>query len=154
MTDSEYEFYCFLRLYLIDLDTASSIIPLLKRYKRDDVKISLLRDIAVTYARPFSVNKGIKIVNHQLALVHVPKSSRAIHQKLINLRNSQFAHTDLKFHAPKVARFGTQENPYYPMSFKSFDYQQLLNQTLEIEALIKAVEQNVIAKVRRYETNL
>lgn len=132
MSDFEYELYCFLRLYLIDLDTASSIIPLLKRYKRDDVKISLLRDIAVTYARPFSGNEGIKISKHQLALTHVPRSSKTTHQKLINLRNSQFAQTDLKFHAPKVSRFGAKENPYYPMSFKSFDYRQLLNQALEI----------------------
>ena len=151
MTPAAFETYCFLRLYSIDLDTAAKAIPVLRRYKRADVQVALLRDIAVTYARPFSVNRGNEIPKHQLPLTHVPKSARALHKELIDLRNSQFAHTDLKFHDPKVARFGTKQKPWYPMSFKSFDHHRLLHRLAEIEALVKAVEQSVNAEVQRYE---
>ena len=105
----------------------------------------------MTYARPFSVNRGNKHRKHQLALKHVPRQAKALHSRLLELRNSQFAHTDLKFHNPKVARFGTKEKPWYSMSFKSFDYQGFLRPLPEIRSLIKAVDESVTAEVRRYE---
>ncbi len=151
MTPTEFETYCFLRLYSIDLDTAANTIPVLRRYKRGDVQVALLRDFAVTYARPFSVNRGNRIPKHQLSVTHVPRSARALHKELIDLRNSQLAHTDLTFHDPKVARFGTKQKPWYAMSFKSFDYRRLLGRLAEIEALVRTVEQSVNAEVQRYE---
>lgn len=154
MTPTEFETYGFLRLYSIDLDTTVKAIPVLRRYKRGDVQVALLRDIAVTYARPFSINRGILIPRHQLSLIHVPKSARAIHKELIDLRNSQFAHTDLRFHDPKVANFGTKQKPWYPMSFKCFDYRRLLDRLSEVEALVKAVEKSVNAEITRYEERI
>lgn len=151
MTSAEFEYYCFLRLYSIDLDTAKKAIPVLRRYRKKDVQVALFRDIAVIYARPFSVNNGREIPKHQLPLAHVPKSERALHKELIDLRNSQFAHTDLKFHNPRVARFGTKDKPLYPMSFKSFDYRRLLDRLPKIEALIKAVEKSVNNEIQSYE---
>ena len=151
MTTAEFENYCFLRLYSIDLNTAAHAIAILKRYRKADVQVALLRDIAVTYSRPFSVNRGNEYRKHQLPIKHVPRQARGLHNRLLDLRNSQFAHTDLKFHNPKVARFGTKEQPWYPMSFKSFDYQGFLRQLPEIRSLIKAVEESVNAEARRYE---
>jgi hypothetical protein len=154
MTPREFETYCFLRLYSIDLDATVKAIPVLRRYKKGDVQAALLRDIAVTYARPFSVNRGNVIPKHQLSLAHVPNNARALHKELIDLRNSRFAHTDLKFHDPKVARFGTKQKPLYPMSFKSFDSQRLLGRLLEVEALVKAVERSVNTEITRYEKRI
>ena len=154
MSPTKFETYRFLRLYSIDLDTTVKAIPVLRCYKRGDVQVALLRDIAVTYARPFSLNRGILIPKHKLSLTHVPKSARAMHRTLIELRNSQFAHTDLKFHNPRVASFGTKQKPWYPMSFKSFDYRRLLDRLSEVEALVKAVEKSVNAEVARYEDRI
>ncbi len=151
MTSKEFETYCFLRLYSIDLDTAVKAISVLRRYKKGDVQAALLRDVAVTYARPFSVNKGSEITKHKLPLVHVPTSAITLHKELIKLRNNQFAHTDLTFHNPQVARFGSKEKPWYPMTFKSFDYRRLLDRLSEIDALIKAVEKSVNSEIQRYE---
>lgn len=151
MSPAEFETYCFLRLYSIDLDMAVKAIPVLRRYKRGDVQIALLRDIAVTYARPFSGNRGKLIPRHQLPLSHVPKSARTLHKEVIGLRNSQFAHTDLTFHDPKVARLGSKQQPFYPMSFKPFDYRRLLGRLSEVEDLIKAVEGSVNAEIDHYE---
>lgn len=151
MTPAEFESYRFLRLYSIDLDTAAKAIPVLRRYKRGDVRAALLRDIAVTYARPFSGNRGVKHPKHRLSIRHVPKVARPLHQELIKLRNRQFAHSDLTIHNPKVARFGTAAKPWFPMTFKSFDSQALGRRLQEIEELIVSVARSVNAEARRCE---
>ena len=100
MDAAQFEKYCFLRLYSIDLDTALHTIKVLRRYKRPDVRYPLLRDIAVTYAHPFSGNEGDHIHNDRLSSrKHVPKHLRKLHDELIRLRQEQFAHTDLKFYS-------------------------------------------------------
>jgi len=152
MTEKEFEKYCFLRLHSIDMDTAYHTIKMIKRYKRDDIKVALLRDIAVTYARPFTGNKGIKISKHFLSESHVPKQFKSLHKKLLELRNRQFAHTDFRFHKPKVMRWSGDTGKAYPMSFKSFDYLGLLRQLPEIEKLIKAVESSINKEAKQYES--
>lgn len=151
MTEIEFEKYCFLRLHSIDMDTAVQTVKTLKRYKRADVQVALLRDIAVTYARPFSRNKGNKISKHALPERHVPRQLKPLHKRLLDLRNNQFAHTDLVFHKPKIMRWRTDSGDVYPMTFKSFDYQNLLRQLSEIETLIKAVESSINSEVKAYE---
>ena len=152
MTEREFEKYCFLRLYSIDMDTAYHTIKMLKRYRRDDIKVALLRDIAVTYSHPFTGNKGIKISKHFLSEKHVPKQYKSLHKKLLESRNGQFAHTDVKFHKPKVMRWRGDAGNAYPMSFKSFDYLGLFRQLPEIEKLIKAVESSLRMEVKQYES--
>lgn len=150
MTDEDLEHYHFLRLCSIDLDTAAKTISILRRYRRDDVRAALLRDIAVTYARSFSGNQGNK-GKHRLPGAHIPESGRALHNELIKLRNCQLAHSNLRFHSPRVALFAGRDRPLYFMSFRSFDYRRLLARLPTIEALIKAVEQSVNEEVRHLE---
>jgi len=148
---ADFETYYFLRLYSIDFNAAANTARMIKRYKRGDVVSALLRELAVSYARPFSVNKGKLFPKHQLSLVYVPKASRSLHSELLELRQHQFAHTDLNFHSPKISRLITKGEPIYPMSFKSFDYQALLRQLPAIETLINEVALNVNAKIKQYE---
>ncbi len=150
-----FEKYCFLRLYAIDLDTALHTVKVLRRYKRADVKYPLLRDISVAYARPFSGNEGEKISRHQLSSgKRIPKAMKDLHTELLRLRKEQFAHTDLKFYRPRVAKFHGKTKPWFPMSFKGYDYTTLLKQLPQIEALIRAVESSVQAEIANYEAAL
>lgn len=151
MNETEFEAYKFFRLYSIDLDTAGHTLRILRRYKRDDVRYILIRELAITYARPFSDNKGILIKNHKLTERVVPAEFKLLHKELLRLRNEQFAHTDLRFYKPKVARFGTPEKPWYPMSFKGYDYSSLLRQISDIGRLIRAVEASLLAKLQTLE---
>jgi hypothetical protein len=145
MDSSAFEKYCFFRLYSIDLDTALHTIRVMRRYKRQDVLVPLLRDVAVTYARPFSVNRGKEISKHQISSKsHVPKPNRPLHDELVRLRMEQFAHTDLQYYRPRVAKFSGRTKPWYPMSFKGYDYAGLLGRIAEIEELIVAVEHNSV----------
>lgn len=151
MTPAEFEKYCFLRLYSIDLDTARKTLAVLKRYRRDDVRVSILRDVGVTYARPFSVNKGKSIAKHQLSVAHVPKAARGLHKELMDVRNSQLAHTDLEVYNPRVTRFGKPGAHWYPMAFRPFNATALLDRIGEIEQLVVAVEASVNAELCKME---
>lgn len=155
MDAATFERYCFLRLYAIDLDTAFHTIKVLRRYKRADVQFPLLRDIAVTYARPFSINKGEEIRKDRLSSrKHVPKPLRALHEELIRVRMEQFAHTDLKFYRPKVSKFTGTTKPWFPMAFKGYDYAALLRQIPQIEELVREVERSIQTELANYECDL
>jgi hypothetical protein len=113
------EKYHSYRLYSIDLDTALHSIRVLKRYRREDVRYCLLRDIVVSYARPFSGNKGETIPKHTLSKKEVPKHLRPLHGELIDLRNQLFAHTDFTYRRPKAVNWSTPGHKWFPMTFRS-----------------------------------
>ena len=147
------EQYYFLRLYSIDMNTAREAIKVLRRYRKKDVQYALLRDITVTYARPFSTNKGDTIKKHKLKMKHVPKNMRELHNELLRVRMQQFAHTDLTYYNPKLARFSTKPKSPVVMAFKGYDYARLLRKLPDIEKLIKAVEYSIHKELREYERN-
>jgi len=146
------ERYYFLRIYAIDLDTALHTIKVLRRYKRADVQYALLRDVAVTYIRPFSGNNGEHARDDKLKIgMYVPKPMRKLHDELWRVRREQFAHSDLRFYRPKVAKLHGTEKPWFPMSFRGYDYGALLGRLPEIVVLIQAVEGAVQAEIAKYE---
>jgi hypothetical protein len=147
------EQYCFYRLYSIDFDTTKHTLRVLKRYRRKDVRYCLLRDIVVSYCRPFSGNKGEEILNHTLNKKVVPKELRPLRDELVKLRNQLFAHTDYTYRQPKVADWSTDSYKQFPMSFRGYDYNKLDKRVPEIDKLVVAVEKNFQAKIDKIEEN-
>lgn len=147
MRNKDMEKYYFYRLYSIDLDSTMHALRVLKRYRRKDVRNCLLRDIVVSYSRPFSGNKGEDIPMHILTKRIVPKKLRSLHDELINLRNQLFAHTDYTYRRPKVANWSTPEHKWFPMSFRGYDYNKLESRVSEIEELVKSVETNLQSEI-------
>ena len=148
---AKFEQYKFLRLHSVDMNTALATLKMLKRYRRDDIKVVLLRDVAVIYSRPFSGNRGNLVKHHLSEKKYVPTQYRDLHSKLLDLRNKQFAHTDVIFHDPKFMKWQGEKGVAFPMSFKSFDYIGLLRDLKNVEALIKSVESNINKAAREYE---
>lgn len=146
----KYEFY---RLYSIDLDTAKHSLQVLKRYRLKDVRFCLLRDIVVSYARPFTKNKGEKIPKHTLTPKVVPKHLRPLHDELIDARNQLFAHTDYTYRRPKTVNWSTSERKWFPMSFRGYEYDKLDRRVAEIETLIRAVTGNLCREIEQIEEN-
>lgn len=140
MDEKTFEKYSFLKIYTIDFDSASHLFKVLKRYKRKDVRYSLLRDIVVTYARPFSQNKGTLLRNHSLPLRLVPKNCRPLHNLLIKVRNQLFAHTDLSYRSPQIVNWSKKGEPRFPMAFRGFNYDQLDSRVDEINSLVQQVD--------------
>ena len=147
------EQYTFYRLYSIDFDTTKYTLRVLKRYRSKDVRYCLLRDIVVSYCRPFSRNKGEKISNHTLGKKVVPKEFHSLHDELVRIRNQLFAHTDSIYRQPKVANFSTDSHKCFPMSFRGYDYNKLDKRISEIDKLVVAVEKNLQAEIGKIEEN-
>lgn len=134
------EKYKFYRLCDIDFDTTLHTLKVLRRYKGLDVRYPLLRDITITYARPFSKNKGKVISNHKLkGKEFVPPKFMYLHTYLIDIRNQSFAHTDLPIRNPKVANWSTLENKWFPMSFKACDLEELDKKADVLPVLVAAI---------------
>lgn len=139
MTSSEFENYCFLRLYSSDFNDCRHLVRMIRRYRKLDVRYALLRDLTVAYSRPFSGNSHGTKGKHSLSLKYVPAEHRAMHDRLFSLRNNQFAHSSMKFHNPRVAKLGN----LLAISRKSVDFAYLDRSLTEIEKLVVAVEENV-----------
>ena len=154
MNEDEYEEWGFLRLYSSDLNTVRHTLRMLRRYRRKDVRYAILRDVIVTYARPFSGNKGERRSRHKLTRRYVAKKLRPLHDELLAIRNQLFAHTDFTYYRPKFADWSTPENPWFPMSFRGFDYEGLDKRVEEIEALVEDTEQRIDKKIEKIERRL
>ena len=148
------EQYYFYRLYSIDFDSTRHSLGVLKRYRRNDVRFCLLRDIVVNYCRPFSGNRGDTTPHHKLSIKLVPHNYLDLHKELLRLRSQQFAHTDKTYRKPKISGFGTGTNRLFPMQFKSYDYSSLCSRVGDIEKLVIAVEKTLHQKISAIENGL
>jgi hypothetical protein len=150
--DSEGEEYSFLRLYSIDFDMAKQACDLLATQSAPTLQYCILRDIVVSYARPFSGNRGTFLKSHRLPVALVPLSMRGLHEELATLRDQVFAHTDQDFRRPQLARIDRSDGSgWYPMGFRNPSYESLLARTAEIRTMIVALEDLVNGEVRSRE---
>jgi len=148
------ENYCFYRLYVIDLDSVKHTLRTLKRYKRNDVRYSLLRDIIVGYIRPFSGNRGRLIRKHSLSMKDVPPEVRVLHQKMLDSRMQLLAHTDYTVHNPGFYNFGSVVQPLYWLVFKAVAYDYFDRKVKDIEKMVNAVESALQEKIKKMESML
>lgn len=143
-TSRQFEEYPTLSLYSIDLDEAQQAARMLRRYRRTDIRYCILRDVIVSYSRPFSGNRGKLLTKHSLPEKIVPRAQRPLHRELFKLRNQAFAHTDHSFRDPRLAAFPKAEGgARFVMSFSNPPWESLNRRASEIEALIAAVENAV-----------
>jgi hypothetical protein len=148
----ETENYLFLRLYSIDLDTAMHSLDLIEQCSDPAIRVCLLRDLVVTYARPFSSNVGLTTRGHRVdnVLAHVvPVQHSSLHERLMRYRNQLFAHTDLEAYGPKAAKWGQEDKSTFPMTFWALDYQELNSRLSEIRELVSSATSAVDAEIHR-----
>lgn len=152
VTREDAENYRFSRLYSIDLEMAKQSCDLLARQNDLELRYCILRDIVVTYSRPFSKNLGRVYRKHALAEDAVPAAMRGLHTELLKLRDQAFAHTDHDFRNPQIARFPREGGAgLYSMSFRNPSYEDLNTRLPEIRELVVAVEQCVNTRAREFE---
>lgn len=94
ITREQVEDYRFLRLYSIDMEMAKQACDLLATQSDLAVQYALLRDLVVTYARPFSTNRGRTHKRHKLRDEIVPAAMKPLHAELMTLR---------ELHTPPIA---------------------------------------------------
>jgi len=99
------EEYVLSRMATGDFDQAKRSLLMVKRYKRPEVIIALIKDAIISYSRPFSSNRGgfrkkkLKIGNDV-----IPNDQRKFHNKILMIRNNLVAHTNLKYRNPKLVK--------------------------------------------------
>jgi hypothetical protein len=131
---------------------AKQSCDLMARQTDLELRYCILRDIVVTYSRPFSKNFGRVFRKHALPEDIVPAAMRQLHGELINLRDQVFAHTDHGFRNPQIARFPRKSGGGdYPMSFRNPAYEDLNTRLPEIRELVVSVEEGVNTKTREFE---
>lgn len=150
--ENRVEKYAFLRLYDHDLEMAIQTIKVLRRYRRKDVRFPLLRDIVVTYCRPFTESRGDGIRKDFLGVRKFENPEmESLHNKLVNLRSELFAHTDLTFKKPQIANWSKGDKKWFPMAFKGFSYEELDSELPNIINLIKYVQEDLKKQINKYE---
>lgn len=156
MTSIEDEDYLFLRLYSMDLDMARHSLGVLDQVVAAEIRYCIHRDIVVTYARPFSGNKGTGKKKHQLQMLMpgiIPEKHQSLHAKLMRFRNQLFAHTDIGAYKPKPMKWEVEDSTTFPMTFWGLDYNVLEEQLAEIRDLAEAVESAINAEIGRIESD-
>ena len=150
--DSELAAYGFLRLYSIDLEMARQSCDLLETIRELQARQPILRDAVISYCRPFSGNRAKDGSTHHLSLRFVPTELRGLHEELFDLRMQAFAHTDVEFRNPQIARWPrTAGGANYLVGFRNPSYDDLLRRIPEIRDLVCQVENSINTKVRKLE---
>jgi hypothetical protein len=150
LTNAEIERYKFYRLSHIDLDSARHALDVHRRYRRLDVRSCLMCAIVVSYARPFSVNRG-ELGKHELSPKLVPSTMRALHRELIDMRMRLFAHTDFSYRRPQLARFPSAGRPIFALGFAQLDYVGLDRRADSIRKLVLGVMDSLATEIARME---
>ena len=153
--ENRIEKYAFLRLYAHDLESALQTAKIISRYKKMDVRSALLRDIVVTYCRPFTESRGEGIIKDFFSIKKFESEDmKLLHNELIKLRSSLFAHTDFNFKKPQIANWSDGDKKWFPMAVKHYDYSKLNDQLISIVQLIKYVKLKLVLEIDQYEKNL
>jgi hypothetical protein len=105
----------------------------------------------VSYARPFSGNRGHAGARHSLPETTVPRAYLSLHRELIALRNNLLAHTDLPRRNPRVKSV-VRTIKY--VTFSGPDYEGLYRRADGIEALLTVVNEILNAELRRVASHL
>ena len=147
--DGEYRLH---RLYSIDLDSVRYSLGLIRRYRRNDIRFCVFRELVITYARPFSGSRRPGARRYCLPPEFVPSEYRPLHDELMILRSQLFAHTDYTYHQPKVMRWNTERGPVFPMSFRRGEYEKWLKRLDEIGRLVEALDTLLRRRTSEFES--
>jgi hypothetical protein len=149
MHTAEEEYYVFLRFADGNISHALMALDHIQKTDIEFVRLSLLKDAAISYCRPFkqscgSFNKNLKPLDNSF----VPSTLIKIHKELLDLRDQVFAHTDLDVRSAVLHCWTSDPSPIFPIQFKGYDYPQLLSRTEEIRSLFN----NVLTNIRDRES--
>jgi hypothetical protein len=153
MEDELEQQYVFLRFATADLEQALQSLAMIRRYRRQDIISVLIRDAVVAYGRPFFNNYGpiAKKKNLRLPDSYVPQALWSVHQRSISLRKQAFAHTDLEPLDPRLSRFGSKPNHFYPIRLTPVHFAELQALAKAMPPLIRQVHERVVKEIQRLE---
>lgn len=155
MNTAPRERYVLYYLTLIDLERVLRSLRNIQATADEYLKEALFRDAVVSYAKPFSDNRGVH-TRRGLKVPEsvVPKELKAVHKELIHIRNQLFAHMDLDRQVPKID-VSTIDGEKH-ISFTVVGYGRVYADHLIAPAtqLAEAVHKNVMEMLREAELHV
>ena len=104
MKNTNEEYYVFLRACENDFRVALKSYLLVNEQEFGYPQLVYIRDAVVSYGRPFTTNRGVHTKKHRLEEGIIPKAYLNLHSEIIRLRNTLFAHSDLKERNPDLCK--------------------------------------------------
>ncbi len=143
----------FLKLWDGDFCMAQQTLKSLEEYKPPaHIRDIFLRDVIVSYARPFLDCYGKEAPKKQRLEkeIYIPGEHLDLHQRIIDFRWHVVGHTDLTWYNPQIANFSSGEKKWFPMAFKRPDYDTLkdeIGRILDLIAIIRKTLHEEIFKI-------
>lgn len=133
---------CFYILCAGDFDQVISTFNLLKICVKPELRYRLLVFIIISYARPFTKNRG-KLGVHKLTKKIVPSACRKLHDEIMYYRDKIIAHKDIDYLNPRLSNIGMVfKGVYYD------DYKKLILQKPVLK-MVEVITGNLALKIRK-----
>jgi len=121
MKDAIEERYVLSHLSLIDMDRVSRSIDFLSTTVDEHLREALFRDAVVSYAKPFSDNRGVFTKRGlRISDKNIPSDLKAAHLAIIRLRDKLFAHMDLDVQTPELNHFEINGEMHHPFTVAGY----------------------------------
>jgi len=153
MKNETEEEYVFLRTCTSDFYMAEKSLSLMEDFEFGYIQFVFLRDAVISYGRPFSKNRGIHNTPHRLNTEYVPDKYSQLHDEILRLRDTLFAHSDILEKNPKLALLG-DTRPILAISHNG-SYLSEIKESLEnMSVLIACVQENIRKRQLVLEKNI
>lgn len=149
------ERYVLRHLALIDMERVQRSLEYLRSTTDEHLRDALFRDAVVSYAKPFSDNKGVHTKKGmRLSEKVIPKELKAAHKEVIEIRNQLFAHMDLDRQMPRLDIHNINGEKH--VSFTVAGYGKVYAEHLigPLTQLAQAVHRNLIEERREIERHV
>jgi hypothetical protein len=111
----EHERYIFFQECITSLNSAWRIVDALdKSDNHNTVAWAAYRMAFIEYAKPYKKSQGIHVKNHTLLLPDINSEDKILHDRIIDLRDTVLAHSDLTVKDAKLY-FGNVEGKLFPL---------------------------------------
>jgi hypothetical protein len=113
--NAEHERYIFFQECITSLNIALSIVDALDISKNHKtVAWAAYRMAFIEYAKPYRKSRGIHVKNHTLPLPDISEEDKILHDRIIDLRDTVLAHSDIAVKDAKLY-FGNAEDRPLPL---------------------------------------
>lgn len=148
------ERYVLSHLSLIDMERVARSVEYLATAVDEHLREVLFRDAVVSYAKPFSDNRGVFAKKGlRISEKGIPQQLKAAHLEIIRIRDKLFAHMDLDMQKPQLSHFEINGEMHH--SFTITGYGKVFAEHLvdPLGKLARAVHSHLMQELRSIETS-
>ncbi|AGH42734.1 hypothetical protein [Paraglaciecola psychrophila] len=146
MKDETQERYVFFRFAIQDFFECAETLELLESSDNNEIKMALFKAAVIAYARPFSGNKAVH-KKHNWRLDENWVTDLEVHRLAIEYRSKLFAHTDIPYLSPSLAKIGNR----LPISMRGTYFEKYMELVEPLAMLSKSMISVLKNKTKEYE---